>query len=187
MQGFYTKDQLALLIQRRTSAQPLAEVRINTAIVNRYYQDEAIRQMSEHFTAKHRKGLLVMATGTGKTRVAIALVDLLMRADWVKRVLFLADRTALVRRPPAPSRAHLPASNPVNLLEPTAREQAPERPRRRLHLPHHDEPHRRSQRTTARSSSASATSTCSSSTKPTAPSTRNLGPSSTTSTACSSA
>ncbi len=126
VQGFYTKNQLMLLIQRRSSAQPLADMAIDQAIVNRYYQDEAIRQLAEHFSRRHRKGLLVMATGSGKTRVAIALVDLLMRANWVKRVLFLADRSALVRQATGAFKSHLPASNPVNLLESQAKEQAPD-------------------------------------------------------------
>lgn len=125
VQGFYTKDQLMLLIQRRTSIQPLANIVINPAIVNRYYQEEAIRQITDHFSADHRKGLLVMATGSGKTRVAIALVDLLMRAGWVKRVLFLADRSALVRQATGAFKSHLPASNPVNLLDATGKDQAP--------------------------------------------------------------
>ena len=125
VQGFYTKDELMLLIQRRTNAQPLAQVVINSAIVNRHYQNEAIRQLTAHFTNQHRKGLLVMATGSGKTRVVIALVDLLMRAGWVKRVLFLADRSALVRQATGAFKTHLPASNPVNLLESTGKEQAP--------------------------------------------------------------
>ncbi len=122
VQGFYTKDQLMLLIQWRTIAHPLAGMVINQAIVNRYYQDEAIRRMTAHFSADHRKGLLVMATGSGKTRVAIALVDLLMRAGWVKHVLFLADRSALVRQATGAFKSHLPAGNPVNPEDLTALE-----------------------------------------------------------------
>ena len=124
VQGFYTKDQLMLLIQRRTSAQPLAAMPINEAIANRYYQHQAIRQMTEHFSQHHRKGLLVMATGAGKTRVAVALVDLLMRANWVKRVLFLADRSALVRQTTGAFKQHLPDSSPVNLLDANGKAQA---------------------------------------------------------------
>ncbi len=125
VQGFYTKDELMLLIQRRRGVQPLADISINADIVNRPYQIEAIRQMTAHFTNTHRKGLLVMATGSGKTRVTIALVDLLMRAGWVKRVLFLADRSALVRQATGAFKHHLPGTNPVNLLEDKEREQAP--------------------------------------------------------------
>ena len=124
-QGFYTRDELALLIQRRDLALPLDRVPISAAIVNRPYQQEAIRRMTEHLSQRYRKGLLVMATGTGKTRVAIALVDLLMRAGWVKRTLFLADRTALVRQAVKAFKAHLPTGNPVNLTEAGGKEQAP--------------------------------------------------------------
>ncbi len=125
VQGFYTKDQIMLLIQRRQSAKALAEMPINQAIVNRPYQYEAIRQMTSHFNDDHRKGLMVMATGSGKTRVTIALIDLLMRANWVKRVLFLADRSALVRQAAGAFKTHLPTSNPLNLLESGGKEQAP--------------------------------------------------------------
>jgi type I restriction enzyme R subunit len=117
VQGFYTKDEVELLVQRRDTGRNLAGVTINKTIVDRYYQEEAIRSLSEHLEKKYRKGLLVMATGTGKTRAAIALADLLMRANWVKRTLFLADRTALVRQAVNAFKRHLPESNPVNLLE----------------------------------------------------------------------
>ena len=117
VQGFYSKDDLERLIQRRALATPLAQVPVRKTIVNRYYQEEAIRRISEHFSGQYRRGLLVMATGTGKTRTAIALVDLLMQANWVKRVLFLADRTALVRQALKAFKQHLPAGNPTNLLE----------------------------------------------------------------------
>jgi type I restriction enzyme R subunit len=63
-----------------------------------------------------RKGLLAMATGTGKTRTVIALVELLMRRGWVKRVLFLADRVALVNQAVNAFKAHLPQASPVNLV-----------------------------------------------------------------------
>ena len=68
------------------------------------------------FHDQKRKALLVMATSSGKTRTVIALVDLLMRAGWVKRVLFLADRIALVNQAAGAFKAHLPDSAPVNLV-----------------------------------------------------------------------
>jgi type I restriction enzyme, R subunit len=115
--GFLTKDELALSIQRRTSKRPLADVEINDEIVERFYQHRAIRAIAEHFESdKQRKALLVMATGAGKTRTVIALVDLLMRANLVKRVLFLADRTALVNQAVNAFKTHLPDSAPVNLV-----------------------------------------------------------------------
>jgi type I restriction enzyme R subunit len=93
--GFYSKDSLQYLIYQRTAKKPLAQITIDPAITGRLYQIEAIRRVSERFTRNHRKALLVQATGTGKTRVAISLTDLLMRAGWVKRVLFLCDRREL--------------------------------------------------------------------------------------------
>lgn len=97
MQGFYKKAELELLVQRRGTRQLLAETAIDPAIVERHYQTRGIRRIAESFERDHdRKALLVMATGAGKTRTVIALCDLLMRCNWVKRVLFLADRVALV-------------------------------------------------------------------------------------------
>lgn len=117
VQGFLTKDELQLLVQRRTARMSLATVDLNKLIVERYYQERAIRSIAEHFEHDHqRKALVVMATGAGKTRTVIALADLLMRANWVKRVLFLADRTALVNQAVNAFKAHLPASAPVNLV-----------------------------------------------------------------------
>ncbi|WP_273382178.1 DEAD/DEAH box helicase family protein, partial [Symbiobacterium thermophilum] len=117
VQGFYKRDELELLIQRRSTRKPLGEAPINTDIVNRYYQIRAIRRVGEAFERdKERKALLVMATGTGKTRTAIALVDLLMRCNWVKRVLFLADRLALVNQAVGAFKKHLPDAAPVNLV-----------------------------------------------------------------------
>jgi type I restriction enzyme, R subunit len=118
IQGFLKKDELALLIQRRATRKPLAPEDIDPVIVERPYQHRAIRRVSESFERdKQRKALLVMATGAGKTRTVIALADLLMRANWVKRVLFLADRKALVKQAVNAFKAHLPDAATVNLLE----------------------------------------------------------------------
>ncbi len=117
--GFYKRDELELLIQRRTSRKPLAETRINTQIAGykRPYQQRAIRAITKSFEQDGlRKALLVMATGSGKTRTVIGLVDLLMRAGWVKRMLFLADRIALVNQATGEFKKHLPDSAPVNLV-----------------------------------------------------------------------
>jgi type I restriction enzyme, R subunit len=116
-QGFLKKPELELMIQRRGTRQSLASAEINPEIVERYYQTRAIRRICEAFEKNHdRKTLVVMATGAGKTRTVIALADLLMRANWVKRVLFLADRVALVNQAIKAFKAHLPASAPVNLV-----------------------------------------------------------------------
>jgi type I restriction enzyme, R subunit len=99
IQGFLTKDELLLAIQRRTLRKSLAAENVDSAIVERFYQTRAIRRVAEAVEKDHqRKSLLVMATGAGKTRTVIALCDLLMRANWAMRVLFLADRVALVRQ-----------------------------------------------------------------------------------------
>lgn len=95
--GFHTAADLELMVQRR-GRQPIVDMRIDDNITNREYQKRAIRSICDRFNANHRSTLLVMATGTGKTRVAISLVDVLMRNNWVKNVLFLADRTALVKQ-----------------------------------------------------------------------------------------
>ena len=93
--SFHSMDDLERLIQKRGRAE-IKDVTIKEEITDRPYQQTAIKRIVEWFNAKHRRGLLVLATGTGKTRVSISLCDILMRNDWVKTVLFLADRTALV-------------------------------------------------------------------------------------------
>lgn len=117
VQGFYKKDELELLIQRRSSRKKLAEAVINPNIIERYYQTRAVRRVGETFEVDNqRKSLLVMATGSGKTRTVIALADVLMRSNWVKRVLFLADRVALVNQAVNAFKTHLPDAAPVNLV-----------------------------------------------------------------------
>ena len=114
--GFYKKDELASLILRRTQRTQLDVAQVKDEIAGRYYQKRAIGSIGEQFAQARRKALLVMATGSGKTRTAIALVDLLQRAGWVKRALFLADRVSLVRQAVNAFKEHLPASSPVNLV-----------------------------------------------------------------------
>ncbi len=96
--GFYKKSELQLLIDRRSSKLSLDRIEIKDEISNRYYQKEAIKNVCEALERRQRKMLLVCATGTGKTRTAISLVDVLSRHNWIKNVLFLADRKALVRQ-----------------------------------------------------------------------------------------
>jgi type I restriction enzyme R subunit len=117
VQGFYKKVELELAIQRRGTRKPLAAGEIDAAIVARYYQTRGIRRIAEAFERDHeRKALVVMATGAGKTRTVIALCDLLMRCNWAKRVLFLADRVALVNQAVNAFKRHLPDASPVNLV-----------------------------------------------------------------------
>jgi len=94
--GFYKKEELQRLIQRRTTRKRLDISKLSKTIIERYYQRRTIGSIGEVFESGRRKSLIVLATGTGKTRVSIALVDLLQRMNWVKRVLFLADRVSLV-------------------------------------------------------------------------------------------
>ncbi|RDU38925.1 DEAD/DEAH box helicase [Neobacillus piezotolerans] len=115
--GFYTKPDLQLLVDRRTIQRPLIDIEINDNISNRYYQKEAILSVCEAIQQKQRKALLVMATGSGKTRTAVSLVDVLVRHNWVKNVLFLADRTALVLQAKKNFNNLLPSMTLCNLLD----------------------------------------------------------------------
>jgi len=114
--GFHKKDELARLILRRSQRQSLDVTQVKDAIAGRYYQKRAIGSIAAQFSGARRKALLVMASGTGKTRTAIALADVLQRAGWVKRALFLTDRVSLVTQACNTFKAHLPESSPVNLV-----------------------------------------------------------------------
>lgn len=115
--SFLNHDDLQWRHQLRRRRQGLAETPLKIDIVDRPYQERVIRAVGEHFTDRHRSALLVMATGTGKTRTVIALVDQMLRAGWIKRVLFLADRKALVTQAVNAFKEHLPEQPPINLLE----------------------------------------------------------------------
>jgi type I restriction enzyme, R subunit len=93
--GFYSKDSLEYLLHQRKNKKALATVAPSLSIAERMYQLEAIKRVCERLEQKFRRALLVQATGTGKTRVAISLCELLMRAGWAKRILFLCDRREL--------------------------------------------------------------------------------------------
>lgn len=117
VEGYPDAAQLRRMINRRHTRKPLSQVVVDPDVAGRDYQQEMIRRVTEAFESQlKRRALLVMATGTGKTRVAIATAKLLRQANWVGKVLFLADRTALV------DQAHdnfvdlYPDSAPVNLL-----------------------------------------------------------------------
>lgn len=104
VQGFYTKDELQLLIDRRNLRKDLRKYEIDSNIAGRPYQIEAIKRIGERFVSdqdgklsgRHRRALLVMATGSGKTRTAASIIDMMTKSHWAKRILFLADRNALV-------------------------------------------------------------------------------------------
>ena len=114
--GFYTQDELQLLIRRRNSKENLEHIYIANNIANRPYQLEAVKKVCESFEQKHRRALVVMATGTGKTRTAISLVDVLTSKNWVQNVLFLADRTELVKQAEKNFKKLLPDMSCCNLL-----------------------------------------------------------------------
>lgn len=114
--GYYTQDELQLLIRRRNSKENLEHIYIANNIANRPYQLEAVKKVCESFEQKHRRALVVMATGTGKTRTAISLVDVLTSKNWVQNVLFLADRTELVKQAEKNFKKLLPDMSCCNLL-----------------------------------------------------------------------
>ncbi|MDU5650759.1 MAG: DEAD/DEAH box helicase family protein, partial [Clostridium perfringens] len=115
--GFYKKSELQLMIDRRISKKSLKDIKISDEISNRYYQKEAITSVAEAFERNQRTALLVCATGTGKTRTAISIVDVLSRHNWVKNVLFLADRKALVKQAKKNFSKLLPNLSLCNLLD----------------------------------------------------------------------
>lgn len=115
--GFYAKDDLERLINRRESKKDLVNIDINKEIASRPYQERVIKSVCENFQNKSRKSLLVMATGTGKTRVAISISDILTRYNWAKRILFLADRTPLVVQAQRNFAKLLPELNPIDITK----------------------------------------------------------------------
>lgn len=115
--GFYSKDELQLLVQRRTYKKDLSSQIINDNITDRYYQHEAIRKVTEALEGNRRNALLVMATGTGKTRVSASIVELLSKANWAKRILFLADRNALIHQAKVNLNDYLPNMPTVDLTK----------------------------------------------------------------------
>lgn len=123
--GLATEDELEWMHQRQKQRLDLRRQRPQQAIVNRPYQLEAIARVAEAFVGQEqerlygirRAALLVMATGTGKTRVSAALVDVLSKAHWVRRVLFLADRNALISQAKGNFNDYLPHLSAIDLTE----------------------------------------------------------------------
>lgn len=115
--SIFSQDEIQLLIDRRDTRRSISKPVIQDAITNRYYQKEDIVRTCEDFEKGSRKALLVMATGSGKTRVAISLVDVLTKADWAKNILFLANRTALVNQAKKNFVNLLPSLTTCNLCE----------------------------------------------------------------------
>lgn len=115
--GFFTQDELQLEIDRRKQRIALESIKIKDEITNRPYQKEAITAVCDAIAKNHRKMLVVQATGSGKTRVSISIVDVLRRHNYVKNVLFLADRTALVKQAKNNFANLLPDLSCCNLLD----------------------------------------------------------------------
>jgi type I restriction enzyme R subunit len=123
--GYYTKDELKWLIQKRSTVKDLRTAKINLDIAGRGYQKLAIQSVAESFVADRngkicgnkRRSLLVMATGSGKTRTAAALVDILVKNNWAKRVLFLADRNTLVTQAKNNFNEYCPELSAIDLTQ----------------------------------------------------------------------
>ena len=115
--GVFSRDELQTILNRRGTVKPLSSVKVNMDISGRYYQVEAIRRVCANIEEGHRRSLLVMATGTGKTRVSAGLADVLMRSNRVKNVLFLADRVALVSQAKHAFQEYLPNASLCNLCK----------------------------------------------------------------------
>ena len=96
--GFFTREDLENLLYIRQNGCPLSDTEINNHIGDRSYQHEAIRRVGEAFTQGKRKALIVMATGTGKTRTTMGLIDVFMRSNQARKILFVADRDPLVQQ-----------------------------------------------------------------------------------------
>ncbi|HHT48590.1 MAG TPA: DEAD/DEAH box helicase family protein [Firmicutes bacterium] len=112
----FSRDDLQRLVNQRTSRKKLSTVPIDDRITDRYYQKQAVRAVCAHFEKGHRRALLVMATGIGKTRTAASLTDVLSRGGYVTNTLFLADRTALVHQARDAFKKLLPEMSLCNLL-----------------------------------------------------------------------
>jgi len=125
MQGIYTQDELQRTVDRRRTRVDLRNMSVDPAIADRYYQREAIQRVAEAWVGEHegqlrgkrRRALVVMATGSGKTRTVTALVDLLLKGNWAKRVLFLADRNSLVTQAKRAFEKHLPNVTTLDLTK----------------------------------------------------------------------
>lgn len=123
--GFFAKDELQLMIDRRRQRTDLRNFKVDTNIAGRPYQLQAVKRVAEallterndSLKGKNRKTLLVMATGSGKTRVSAAIVDMLIKCNWVKRVLFLADRNALVTQAKNAFKDYLPQLSTIDLTK----------------------------------------------------------------------
>ena len=115
--AIYSKRDLEKLFNLQTMRTSLKNIIVNRNIAGRYYQEGAIKAVCDAFARNRRKALLVMATGSGKTRTVIALCDVLLQHGWVKNILFLADRSSLVTQAKRNFANLLPDLSVTNLCE----------------------------------------------------------------------
>lgn len=122
--GFHSLESLQYRLFQLGQREPHTKVAPSKDIIDRLYQFEAVKKVVERFTEKKRKALLVQATGTGKTRVAVALCDALIRAKWARRILFLCDRRELRKQAGNAFKEFLPSEPPIIVTSDTAHDQA---------------------------------------------------------------
>ena len=115
--AIYSKRDLEKLFNLQTMRTSLKNIMVDRNIAGRYYQEGAIKATCDAFARSRRKALLVMATGSGKTRTVIALCDVLLQHGWVKNILFLADRSSLVTQAKRSFVNLLPDLSVTNLCE----------------------------------------------------------------------
>lgn len=116
--AMYSKRDLEKLFNLQAMRTSLGQITVSKGIAGRYYQEGAVRAVCDAFDRRNRrKALLVMATGSGKTRTAVALCDVLLRHGWIKNILFLADRTSLVKQAKKSFVRLLPDLSVTNLCE----------------------------------------------------------------------
>lgn len=114
----YSKRDLEKTFNLYGVARNLKNINVDKDIAGRYYQEGAVKAVCKSFDEKNRrKALLVMATGSGKTRTVIALVDVLLKHGWIKNILFLADRNSLVTQAKRSFTNLLPELSVTNLVE----------------------------------------------------------------------
>lgn len=118
--GFYSKASLQYLIFQRHEKLALDTLNPKSEIAGRMYQVETIKRICERFSLGYRKSLVVLATGTGKTRVAVSLCELLSRARWAKRILFLCDRRELRKQADDVFKEFLPGEPRIHINSKTA-------------------------------------------------------------------
>lgn len=111
--AIYSKRDLEKLYKLNRDI--ITNYKINGLITDRYYQEEAIKRVCEDFSRKRRKALLTMATGSGKTRTAASIIDVLQQVDWIENILFLTDRVSLITQAKRAFSQHLPNLTLTNL------------------------------------------------------------------------